>query len=167
MDDEGLLCPDDYYRMVCGITTALYGHGPSPVDDYGGVRFEARFVRMEEFSTEPGTAQGPDVSEESSEVPSTGSSMIFYCFTHRQISRGRGWPSHFIRCSASKRCYRRWLDTGRGQKSLENPSRGRGWPLKAPPPCPGGLTLPKGCHMQKGGSVFVDVWHISKSSYFF
>ena len=69
VDDEGLLCPDDYYRMVCGITTALYGHGPSPVDDYGGVRFEARFVRMEEFSTEPGTAQGPDVSEESSEVP--------------------------------------------------------------------------------------------------
>ena len=57
----------------------------------------------------------------------------------------------------ARRCYRRWLGTGGGQKPHKKPSRGRGWPLEAPPPCPGGLTLPTGCHMQKGGSIFVDV----------
>jgi len=67
MNEEGLLCPDDYYRVVCGITDVLYGLEPPPEDDYDGVRFEARPVHMEEFSTEPGTAQGPDVSEESPE----------------------------------------------------------------------------------------------------
>ena len=32
-----------------------------------------------------------------------------------------------------------------------------GLAAKITPPCPGGPTLPTGCHMQKGGSVFVDV----------
>ena len=49
--------------MVCRITNVLCGLEPPPEDDYDGVRFEARSAHMAEFSTEPGTAQGPDSEE--------------------------------------------------------------------------------------------------------
>ena len=45
----------------------------------------------------------------------------------------------------------------RREKITQNAQQRAGLAAKSTPPCPGGLTLPTGCHMQKGGSVFVDV----------
>ena len=90
-----------------------------------------------------------------------------YCFTRRQTAKGRGLPSHFIRSSACKKCYPRRLHPHRRAKITQNAQQRAGLAAKSTPPCPGGLTLPTGCHMQKGGSVFVDVWPIFKNSHFF
>ena len=47
--------------------------------------------------------------------------------------------------------------THRRAKITQNAQQRAGLVAKSTPPCPGGLALPTGCHMQKGGSVFVDV----------
>ena len=89
-----------------------------------------------------------------------------YCFTRRHIARSRGLPSHFfIRSSACKKVTLAG-STHRRAKITQNAQQRPGLAAKITPPCPGDLTLPAGCHMQKGGSVFVDVWPISKNSFF-
>ena len=47
--------------------------------------------------------------------------------------------------------------THKRAKITQNAEQRAGLAAKSTPPCPGGLALPTGCHMQKGGSVFVDV----------
>jgi len=47
--------------------------------------------------------------------------------------------------------------THRRVKITQNAQQRAGLAAKSIPPCPGDLTLPAGCHMKKGGSVFVGV----------